>query len=80
MVRVILGKRAELGKYWRLGLPVPQALAPGTSPRGARGGGYPVSAVMGRRGGSARGGGAPRARFLGGVPFFLLLCLLNNIE
>ena len=80
MVRVILGKRAELGKYWRLGLP--QALAPGTSPRGARGGGHPVSAVMGRRGGSARGGGAPRARFLGGVPFFLLrlLCLLNNIE
>ena len=78
MVRVILVKRAELGKYWRLGLP----LAPGTSPRGARGGGHPVSAVMGRRGGSARGGGAPRARFLGGVPFFLLrlLCLLNNIE
>ena len=77
MVLVILVKRAELGKYWRLGLP----LAPGTSPRGARGGGHPVSAaVMGRRGGSARGGGAPRARFLGGVPFFLLLCLLNNIE
>ena len=60
-VRVILVKRAELGKYWRLGLP----LAPGTSPRGARGGGHPVSAVMGRRGGSARGRpweGAPRAR------------------
>ena len=59
MVRVILVKRAELGKYWRLGLP----LAPGTSPRGARGGGHPVSAVMGRRGGvgPAREG-APRAR------------------
>ena len=76
MVRVILVKRAGSGKYWRVGLP----LAPGTSPGAARGGGHPVSAVMGRRGGSARGGGAPRARFLGGVPFFLLLCLLNNIE
>ena len=32
------------------------------------------------RGGRPEGGGAPRARFLGGVPFFLLLCLLNNIE
>ena len=60
MVRVILVKRAELGKYWRLGLP----LAPGTSPRGARGGGHPVSAVMGRRGavGPTRRGGVPRAR------------------
>ena len=57
MVRVILVKRAELGKYWRLGLP----LAPGTSPRGARGGGHPVSAVMGRRGGRPEGG-VPRAR------------------
>ena len=73
MVRVILVKRAELGKYWRLGLP----LAPGTSPRGARGGGHPVSAVMGRRGGSARALGRPgslRARGHGpgnlGVPIF----------
>ena len=74
-VRVILVKRAESGKYWRMGLP----LAPGTSSSGARGGGHPVSAVMGCRGRSARGG-APRARFLGGVPFFLLLCLLNSIE
>ena len=59
-----------------MGLP----LDPGTSPGAARGGGHPVSAVMGRRGGSARGG-VPRARGnLGGVPYFLLLYLLNNIE
>ena len=69
MVRVILVKRAELGKYWRLGLP----LAPGTSPRGARGGGHPVSAVMGRRGGSARGGGALRARFRRSTIFFTIM-------
>ena len=77
MVRVILVKRAESGKYWRVGLP----LAPGTSPGAARGGGHPVSAVMGRRrGGSARGR-VPRARGnLGGVPYFLLSYLLNNIE
>ena len=70
MVRVILGKRAELGNYWRLGLP----LAPGTSPRGARGGGHPVSAVMGRRGGSARGGGGPaRAVFRRSTIFFTIM-------
>ena len=70
MVRVILVKRAELGKYWRLGLP----LAPGTSPRGARGGGHPVSAVMGRRGGSARGVGCPaRAVFRRSTIFFTIM-------
>ena len=74
-VRVILVKRAESGTYWRMGLP----LAPGTSSSGARGGGHPVSAVMGCRGRSARGG-CPARAVLGGVPFFLLLCLLNNIE
>ena len=75
MVRVILPKRVEPGKYWRMGLP----LAPGTSPGAARGGGHPVSAVMGRRGGV--GPRVPRARGnLGGVPYFLLLYLLNNIE
>ena len=60
MVRVILVKRAESGKYWRVRLP----LAPGTSPGAARGGGHPVSAVMGRRGavGPTRRGGVPRAR------------------
>ena len=66
MVRVILVKRAESGKYWRVGLP----LAPGTSPGAARGGGHPVSAVMGRCGGQPEGG-VPRAGGnLGGVPFF----------
>ena len=58
MVRVILVKRAESGKYWRMGLP----LDPGTSPGAARGGGHPVSAVMGRRGGVGPREGAPRAR------------------
>ena len=75
MVRVILVKRAESGKYWRMGLP----LAPGTSPGAARGGGHPVSAVMGRRGGRPEGG-CPARGNLGGVPYFLLLYLLNNIE
>ena len=76
-VRVILVKRAESGTYWRMGLP----LAPGTSSSGARGGGHPVSAVMGcRRGGRSARGGCPARAVLGGVPFFLLLCLLNNIE
>ena len=66
MVRVILVKRAESGKYWRVGLP----LAPGTSPGAARGGGHPVSAVMGRCGGRPEGW-VPRAGGnLGGVPFF----------
>ena len=70
MVRVILVKRAELGKYWRLGLP----LAPGTSPRGARGGGHPVSAVMGRRGGVGPRGGCPaRAVFRRSTIFFTIM-------
>ena len=42
MVRVILVKRAESGKYWRVGLP----LAPGTSPGAARAANDPLASVL----------------------------------
>ena len=66
MVRVILVKRVNWENTGVWGA----AFGPRHVAEGCTGRGTPGECGNGRRGGSARGGGAPRARFLGGVPFF----------